>query len=165
VTCNLAGPSVYYWSHSCAEWAKRQLILFCREWYTSTSGALPSYEWNFNDLNPPVHAWACWRVYQISRRVTGTADIRFLERAFHKLMLNFAWWANKKDPRGANLFEGGFLGLDNIGAFCDTLQCVSCPSAKVPFQVSLIDQPLVLTTSAWSRQTPQRGWPCIAPIC
>jgi len=99
------------------EWAKRQLILMLREWYMHPNGQLPAYEWNFADVNPPVHAWAAWRVYKITRNVTGNADIGFLERVFHKLLLNFTWWVNRKDTDGRNIFEGGFLGLDNIGVF------------------------------------------------
>jgi hypothetical protein len=99
------------------EFAKAQLILFLREWYVHPNGQIPAYEWAFGDVNPPVHAWAVWRVYKIDRRVSGVADRPFLERAFHKLLLNFTWWVNRKDARGNNVFEGGFLGLDNIGVF------------------------------------------------
>ncbi|MFZ0548928.1 MAG: hypothetical protein WAM60_26000 [Candidatus Promineifilaceae bacterium] len=99
------------------EWAKRQLILLLREWYMHPNGQIPAYEWAFGDVNPPVHAWAVWRVYKISRNITGTADTEFLERAFHKLLLNFTWWVNRKDADGNNVFQGGFLGLDNIGVF------------------------------------------------
>jgi len=99
------------------ELAKQQLVLLLREWYMHPSGQLPAYEWNFDDVNPPVHAWAVWRVYKIARRVSGHADRAFLERAFHKLLLNFTWWVNRKDPEGRNLFEGGVLGLDNLGPF------------------------------------------------
>ncbi len=97
--------------------AKAQLSLFLREWYMHPNGQLPAYEWSFSDVNPPVHAWAAWRVFQIDRRVTGKADLAFLERVFHKLLMNFTWWVNRKDSEGANVFEGGFLGLDNIGIF------------------------------------------------
>lgn len=97
--------------------AKRQLSLFLRERYQHPNGALPAYEWNFNDVNPPVHAWAVWRVYRIEERVYGRRDREFLESAFHKLLLNFTWWVNRKDAEGNNVFEGGFLGLDNIGLF------------------------------------------------
>jgi hypothetical protein len=97
--------------------AKRQILLLLREWYMHPNGQLPAYEWAFSDANPPVHAWAAWRVYKIARRVTGTADRAFLERAFHKLLLNFTWWVNRKDLEGRNVFQGGFLGLDNIGVF------------------------------------------------
>ena len=99
------------------EWAKRQLILILREWYMHPNGQIPAYEWAFGDVNPPVHAWACWRVYKITRNVTGQADTDFLEKVFHKLLLNFTWWVNRKDADGNNVFQGGFLGLDNIGIF------------------------------------------------
>jgi hypothetical protein len=99
------------------EWAKRQLTLMLREWYMHPNGQIPAYEWNFSDVNPPVHAWAAWRVYKITRNLTGHADTDFLERIFHKLLLNFTWWVNRKDADGRNVFEGGFLGLDNIGIF------------------------------------------------
>jgi hypothetical protein len=99
------------------DFAKEQLVLLLREWYMHPNGQLPAYEWAFSDVNPPVHAWAAWRVYKIERRVRGVADRAFLERVFHKLLLNFTWWVNRKDPDGANIFQGGFLGLDNIGVF------------------------------------------------
>jgi len=99
------------------EWAKRQMILMTREWYMHPSGQMPAYEWAFDDVNPPVHAWAAWRVYKISRDVTGEADTEFLEKIFHKMLLNFTWWVNQKDEDGNNIFQGGFLGLDNIGVF------------------------------------------------
>ena len=99
------------------EFAKEQLILFLREWYMHPNGQIPAYEWNFSDVNPPVHAWATWRVYKIASRTSGKRDRNFLERVFHKLLLNFRWWVNRKDPEGKNVFEGGFLGLDNIGVF------------------------------------------------
>ena len=99
------------------EFAKSQLILFLREWYMHPNGQIPAYEWAFDDVNPPVHAWAVWRVYKIDRRMSGVADRLFLERAFQKLLLNFTWWVNRKDMAGNNVFEGGFLGLDNIGVF------------------------------------------------
>jgi Glycosyl hydrolase family 63 C-terminal domain len=97
--------------------AKQQLLLMTREWYMHPNGQLPAYEWNFSDVNPPVHAWATWRVYKIDRRVSGRADRAFLERVFHKLLLNFTWWVNRKDREGRNVFQGGFLGLDNVGVF------------------------------------------------
>jgi hypothetical protein len=100
-----------------AEFAKDQLILMLREWYMHPNGQIPAYEWKFEDVNPPVHAWAALRVYQIDKKRTGKADRAFLERIFHKLTLNFTWWVNRKDPEGNNIFEGGFLGLDNIGVF------------------------------------------------
>jgi hypothetical protein len=99
------------------EFAKQQLTLLVREWYMHPSGQLPAYEWQLGDVNPPVHAWASYRVYQIERRTTGRADRGFLESIFLKLMLNFTWWVNRKDAAGHNVFEGGFLGLDNIGVF------------------------------------------------
>jgi hypothetical protein len=99
------------------EFAKDQLILFTREWYMHPNGQLPAYEWNFSDVNPPVHAWATWRVYKIDQKLQGKSDTDFLERVFHKLLLNFTWWVNKKDHDGHNIFQGGFLGLDNIGVF------------------------------------------------
>jgi hypothetical protein len=100
-----------------SELAKQQLTLLLREWYMHPNGQLPAYEWKFEDVNPPVHAWASLRVYQIERRQTGQSDRPFLESVFHKLMLNFTWWVNRKDLAGRNVFEGGFLGLDNIGVF------------------------------------------------
>ena len=99
------------------DYAKEQLILLLREWYQHPNGQLPAYEWEFSDVNPPVHAWAAWRVYKIEGRRRGIADREFLEKVFHKLLLNFTWWVNRKDPDGRNVFEGGFLGLDNIGVF------------------------------------------------
>jgi len=99
------------------DFAKEQLILILREWYMHPNGQVPAYEWAFGDVNPPVHAWAAWRVYKIEQRQYGRGDRRFLERVFHKLMLNFNWWVNRKDTEGNNVFEGGFLGLDNIGVF------------------------------------------------
>ena len=98
--------------------AKHQLVLLTREWYMHPNGQIPAYEWAFSDVNPPVHAWAAWRVYQMDRKQNaGTGDLEFLERVFHKLMLNFTWWVNRKDNSGRNIFQGGFLGLDNIGVF------------------------------------------------
>jgi len=99
------------------EFAKQQLILLGREWYQHPNGQIPAYEWAFSDVNPPVYAWAAWRVYQIDRKRCGRGDIAFLERVFHKLLLNFTWWVNRKDTEDNNVFEGGFLGLDNIGVF------------------------------------------------
>jgi len=97
--------------------AKHQLLLLTKEWYMHPNGQLPAYEWSFSDANPPVHAWAAWRVYQIDEKINGKGDIKFLEAIFHKLLLNFTWWVNRKDTQGNNIFEGGFLGLDNIGVF------------------------------------------------
>jgi hypothetical protein len=100
------------------DFAKEQLILLCREWYMHPNGQLPAYEWAFGDVNPPVHAWAAWKVYQIDRTARGgRGDRAFLERVFQKLLLNFNWWVNRKDVQGRNVFQGGFLGLDNIGVF------------------------------------------------
>ncbi|HWZ89066.1 MAG TPA: glucosidase, partial [Polyangiaceae bacterium] len=101
-----------------AEFAKSQLVLLTREWYMHPNGQLPAYEWAFSDVNPPVHAWAAWRVFQIDRKQSGgPGDLKFLERVFHKLMINFTWWVNRKDAEGRNIFQGGFLGLDNVGVF------------------------------------------------
>ncbi|ORY35385.1 putative cytoplasm protein [Naematelia encephala] len=97
--------------------AKKQLDLMTREWYMKPDGALPAYEWNFSDVNPPVHAWSTFRVFKIERKMFGREDLDFLERVFQKLLLNFTWWVNRKDADGKNVFEGGFLGLDNIGPF------------------------------------------------
>lgn len=97
--------------------AKHQLLLIMREWYMKPDGQLPAYEWNFSDVNPPVHAWAAMQVYKIEKKQTGTGDIHFLKKIFQKLLLNFTWWINRKDVNGNNIFEGGFLGLDNIGVF------------------------------------------------
>jgi mannosylglycerate hydrolase MGH1-like protein len=105
------------------EFAKRQLLLITREWYMHPNGQLPAYEWAFGDVNPPVHAWAAWRVFEIDRKYRRAekpddpGDVSFLERVFHKLLLNFTWWVNRKDVAGRNIFQGGFLGLDNIGVF------------------------------------------------
>ncbi len=100
------------------EFAKEQLRLLTHEWYMHPNGQLPAYEWNFGDVNPPVHAWATWRVYSAEKRLTqGKGDVKFLEMVFHKLLLNFTWWVNRKDLENRNIFQGGFLGLDNIGVF------------------------------------------------
>jgi hypothetical protein len=101
-----------------SDFAKEQLVLLLREWYMHPNGQLPAYEWALGDVNPPVHAWAAWRVYKIEqKRRGGKGDTKFLERIFQKLMLNFTWWVNRKDAEGRNVFQGGFLGLDNIGVF------------------------------------------------
>ena len=99
------------------DFAKDQLEIVLREWYMHPNGQLAAYEWAFEEVNPPVHAWATWRIYEMERRATGRGDRGFLERVFHKLLLNFTWWVNRKDPEGLNVFQGGFLGLDNIGVF------------------------------------------------
>ncbi|MEZ4967420.1 MAG: glucosidase [Saprospiraceae bacterium] len=100
-----------------AEFAKNQLILFLREWYMHPNGQLPAYEWAFGDVNPPVHAWSCLEVYKMDKARTGSGDVDFLKKVFQKLLINFTWWVNRKDKNGNNVFEGGFLGLDNIGVF------------------------------------------------
>jgi len=100
-----------------ADFAKEQLLLMTREWYMHPNGQLPAYEWAFGDVNPPVHAWAAWRVYKVEKKRRGEGDRKFLERIFQKLLLNFTWWVNRKDAEGRNVFQGGFLGLDNIGVF------------------------------------------------
>ncbi len=100
-----------------ADFAKEQLLLMLREWYMHPNGQLPAYEWALGDVNPPVHAWAAWRVYKIEKKRVGRGDRVFLERIFQKLLLNFTWWINRKDAEGNNVFQGGFLGLDNIGVF------------------------------------------------
>jgi len=100
-----------------ADFAKEQLVLMLREWYMHPNGQFPAYEWALGDVNPPVHAWAAWRVYKIDKKRNGRGDRAFLERVFHKLLLNFTWWVNRKDADGMNIFQGGFLGLDNIGVF------------------------------------------------
>ncbi len=100
-----------------SDFAKEQLILMLREWYMHPNGQIPAYEWAYGDVNPPVHAWAALRVYQIDKKRCGKGDTKFLARIFQKLLLNFTWWINRKDAEGMNVFEGGFLGLDNIGVF------------------------------------------------
>lgn len=105
-----------------AEFAKGQLLLLTKEWYMHPNGQLPAYEWNLSDVNPPVHAWSCFRVFKIDEKQNGKADLLFLEKVFQKLLLNFTWWVNRKDKSGNNIFGGGFLGLDNIGAFDRNMQ-------------------------------------------
>ena len=99
------------------DFAKKQLLLFLREWYMHPNGQIPAYEWNLSDVNPPVHAWAALKVYEIDKDRAGKGDVNFLKRIFQKLVLNFTWWVNRKDFHGNNIFQGGFLGLDNIGLF------------------------------------------------
>ena len=99
------------------EFAKQQLLLLTHEWFMHPNGSLPAYEWAFGDVNPPVHAWAAWRVFRMDAALSGAADFQFLERVFHKLMMNFTGWVNRQDVDGRNVFQGGFLGLDNIGIF------------------------------------------------
>lgn len=114
------------------EFAKRQLILLTREWYMSPDGQIPAYEWNFSDVNPPVQAWAAMRVFEIERDMYGREDHIFLKRIFQKLIINFTWWVNRKDKAGRNIFEGGFLGLDNIGAFNRSLNPPSGGALEQP---------------------------------
>jgi len=104
-------------AHLDPEFAKRQLRLMTREWYMHPNGQIPAYEWAFGDVNPPVHAWATRKVYEIDAAMTGERDTTFLKAVFHKLLMNFTWWVNMKDPDGNNVFQGGFLGLDNISIF------------------------------------------------
>src|SRR5262249_10263305 len=105
-------------AHLDADFAKEQLVLLTREWYMHPNGQMPAYEWAFGDVNPPVHAWAAWRVFQIDRKQRGGAgDLEFLERILHKLALNFTWWVHRKYAKGHKIFQGGDLGLDNIGVF------------------------------------------------
>ena len=104
-------------AHLDIQFVKDQLLLFLREWYMHPNGQIPAYEWSFSDVNPPVHAMSCLKVYYYDLQKNGTADIDFLKKAFTKLCLNFTWWVNRKDQNGNNVFEGGFLGLDNIGIF------------------------------------------------
>lgn len=99
------------------DFAKLQLLRLTREWYMHPNGQIPAYEWSFSAVNPPVQAWAVWQIYQLEQKFWGRADKDFLERIFQKLLLNFTWWVNRKDAQGNNLFEGGFLGMDNIGVF------------------------------------------------
>jgi hypothetical protein len=99
------------------EFAKHQMLLLTKEWYMHPNGQLPAYEWSFSDVNPPVHGWAAWRIYKIDASLQEKGDRKFLEEVFHKLLLNFTWWVNKKDFNGNNIFQGGFLGMDNIGVF------------------------------------------------
>jgi len=100
-----------------SDFAKEQLTLMLREWYMHPNGQIPAYEWAFGDVNPPIHAWAAYHVYKIEQQLTGQGDRDFLEKIFQKLLLNFTWWVNRKDYEGQNVFQGGFLGLDNIGVF------------------------------------------------
>ncbi|CAN5718860.1 glucosidase [soil metagenome] len=103
--------------HVDPDFAKQQLLVMLREYYMHPNGQIPAYEWNFSDVNPPVHAWGVWYVYEADKKKTGVPDWDFLERAFQKLLMNFTWWVNQKDANGTDIFEGGFLGLDNIGVF------------------------------------------------
>lgn len=99
------------------DFAKHQIVLILREWYMSNKGQIPAYEWSFSDVNPPVQAWASFKIFELDKKLTGKGDIQFLKRIFGKLVINFTWWVNQKDKHDNNIFEGGFLGLDNIGIF------------------------------------------------
>ena len=99
------------------DFAKQQILLLLGDDYLNPNGQLPAYEWNFGDVNPPVHAWAALEVYETEKSVSGKGDLTFLKEVFQKLVVNFNWWVNRKDPSGKNIFGGGFLGLDNIGVF------------------------------------------------
>ena len=109
-----SGVSVHYLALVDPEFAKENLWILLFEQFQHPNGQIPAYEWEFSDMNPPVHAWACWRVYQLEKQRTGKGDRAFLEKCLHKLLMNFAWWVNRVDSAGNNVFEGGFLGLDNI---------------------------------------------------
>jgi len=145
------------------DYAKEQLILLLREWYQHPNGQLPAYEWAFSDVNPPVHAWAAWRVYKIEKRRRGVADREFLKRSFTKLLLNFTWWVNRKDPDGRNVFEGGFLGLDNIGVLivpdlCRRAGTLNNPTAPVGWECTA----LTCLPSPWNwrgRTWRMKTWP------
>ena len=129
-------------AHVDPDFAKEQLVLMCREWSMHPNGQLPAYEWEFGDVNPPVHAWAAWHVY----RIDGYRDREFLIRVFTKLLLNFSWWINRKDADGSNVFEGGFLGMDNIGLFNRSAQAAA-------------------RATGWSSPTPPAGWRSTASRC
>ena len=105
------------WAMIDPDYAKQQLFLLAREWYMHPEGQVPAYEWAFEDVNPPVHAWAAWRIYKIEKKMYGRGDLNFLAKLFNRCLLYFTWWVNRKDAEGNNLFQGGFLGLDNIGLF------------------------------------------------
>ena len=115
-----------------ARFAKEQLRVLLFEQFQHPNGQIPAYEWEFSDLNPPVHAWAVWRVYNMDRIRSGKADRDFLERCFHKLLINFAWWVNKVDREGNNIFEGGFLGLDNITVVDRSQHARTAPCSNRP---------------------------------
>jgi hypothetical protein len=123
--------------------AKNQLLLFMREWYMHPNGQLPAFEYDLSNVDPPVHAYACWRVYKIGDE-NGSRDVGFLERAFQKLLLNFTWWVNRQDLSGRNVFSGGFLGLDNIGVF---------------------DRSLPMPGYSLEQLTGPPGWVCTARRC
>src|SRR5438046_714991 len=127
------------------QFAKVQLDIIVREWYQHPNGQIPAYEWNFGDVNPPVIAWAAWRVYQIERKRSGKGDRAFLETVFHKMLIAFTWWVNRKDSQGNNIFQGGFLGL--ITSACS------------------IATPHSLMAAASSKAMAQAGWECFASTC
>ena len=127
------------------DFAKEQMKLMLKGVYLHPSGQMPAYEWNFSDVNPPVHAWATLFLHRTEQALRGEADIDFLRSAFNKLLLNFTWWVNRKDRFGKNVFEGGFLGLDNIGILTAAPRC---PPAAI-----------------WSRRTARPGWPSSARTC
>jgi len=134
------------------DFAKNQLILIMREWYMAPNGQIPAYEWAFGDVNPPVHAWAALEVFKLEKEYFGKADYSFLKRVFQKLMLNFTWWVNRKDSNGNNIFEGGFLGLDNIGVFDrsnqlpggGTLEQADGTSWMAMFSLNMMEMALVI---------------------
>src|SRR6185436_16813978 len=127
--------------------AKDQLVLLLREWYSHPGGQLPAYEWAFGDVNPPVHAWAALRVFAIY----GRRDVDFLARVFHKLLINFTWWVNRKDSQDDNVFEGGFLGLDNIGPID---RSAALPVAGVLEQTTRRTRTSPRSSSSTSRSSP-----------
>ena len=127
------------------DFAKEQLELMLREMYLHPNGQMPAYEWNFSDVNPPVHAWATIFLHRIEQALRGHGDVDFLKRSFGKLLANFTWWVNRKDRFGKNVFEGGFLGLDNIGVFDRRRRCRPAATS--------------------SRPTARRGWRCSARTC
>ena len=161
--------------------AKLQLDRLTREWFMHPNGQLPAYEWSFSDVNPPVHAWATLRVYQNERKMYGYGDQQFLERVFQKLLLNFTWWVNRKDAEGKNVFQGGFLGLDNIGVF-DLRGCPLIGMHKYPdlgnqherytkagfkhtevytmLQMYPLPYPATTTASTRRKDTRSRNWRC-----
>src|SRR5438445_8833569 len=128
-----------------SDFAKEQLTLMLREWYMHPNGQIPAYEWAFGDVNPPVHAWAAWRVYKIDKKRKGKGDRAFLQRVFHKLMLNFTWWVNRKDADGMNIFQGGSWAWTTSACSIAALHC-----------------PPVATSN---NRTAPVGWPCIRLTC
>jgi hypothetical protein len=140
-------------------YAKQQLNLLLREWYMHPNGQIPAYEWNFSDVNPPVHAWACWRVYKITAP-RGSRDRKFLARVFQKLLVNFTWWVNRKDICGRHIFSGGFLGLDNVGVFDRSREAPSSSRPTAPPGWPSTAAPCWRSHSSWpSRIRPTRTSP------